>query len=245
MSAHGEIEVPDCAIFADTQSEPDSVYRWLDWLEQQLPFPVYRVTKGSLADAALRVRTSKNGNCYQQSAPPAWITEGDGRVNLMMRQCTADFKINPIRKKLREMGGKKRGVEQYIGISMDEAQRMKPSRDSWVTNRWPLIEKRMSRRDCITWMESHGYPKPPRSSCWFCPYHSNDEWKRLKNDEPGDFERAVLWESEFQKTMSQIKGFRGTPYLHRSCVPLAEIDFNAESPQLDMFGNECEGMCGV
>jgi hypothetical protein len=70
MSAHGEIEMPDCAIFADTQSEPESVYHWLDWLEQQLPFPVYRVTKGSLADTALRVRTSKNGNCYQQSAPP-------------------------------------------------------------------------------------------------------------------------------------------------------------------------------
>lgn len=48
MAAHGEIERPDCAIFADTQAEPESVYRWLDWLETQLPFPVLRVTKGEM-----------------------------------------------------------------------------------------------------------------------------------------------------------------------------------------------------
>lgn len=47
MAVHGEITpMPDAAIFADTQAEPQSVYKWLDWLEMQLPFPVHRVTKG-------------------------------------------------------------------------------------------------------------------------------------------------------------------------------------------------------
>ena len=33
MAAAGEISpMPRAAIFADTQAEPDSVYRWLDWL---------------------------------------------------------------------------------------------------------------------------------------------------------------------------------------------------------------------
>lgn len=103
MAAHGEIDMPDCAIFADTQSEPDSVYKWLHWLEQQLPYPIHRVTTGNISEIALVVRTSKNGNNYQQSAPPAWITEGDGRINLLRRQCTVDFKIDPIRRKLREL----------------------------------------------------------------------------------------------------------------------------------------------
>jgi len=50
MAAHGEIApMPDAAIFADTQAEPVSVYRWLDWLETQLQFPVHRVTAGNLS----------------------------------------------------------------------------------------------------------------------------------------------------------------------------------------------------
>ena len=40
MAAAGEITpMPTCAIFADTQDEPASVYKWLDWLEPKLPFP--------------------------------------------------------------------------------------------------------------------------------------------------------------------------------------------------------------
>ena len=54
MAAHGEITpMPDCAIFADTQWEPRGVYQWLSWLETQLPFPVHRVTAGSVRDAVI------------------------------------------------------------------------------------------------------------------------------------------------------------------------------------------------
>src|SRR5688572_15714259 len=74
MAAHGEITpMPDAAIFADTQAEPQSVYVWLDWLEKQLPFPVIRASKGSLAETALEVRTSAAGNLYTKSAPPAFL----------------------------------------------------------------------------------------------------------------------------------------------------------------------------
>lgn len=248
MAAHGEIEMPDCAIFADTQAEPQAVYKWLDWLEKQLPFPVYKVTKGNLFAAATKLHISKNGNAYTKASPPAWITEDGGKtVNLMMRQCTVDYKIRPIIKKMRDLGFKKDGVVQFIGISKDEAQRMKPARDKWITNRWPLIEKFMTREDCFAWMKEKGYPLPPRSSCSFCPYHSNYEWKRLKNNDQQAFNEAVEFEKALQKTMGQVKAFRGTAYLHRSCKPLEEIDFNARSPQLelDLFGDECEGMCGV
>ena len=42
-------------------------------------------------------------------------------------------------------------VELWLGISTDEAIRMKPSRDRWIQNRYPLIEAGMSRRDCMDW----------------------------------------------------------------------------------------------
>jgi len=49
MAAYGEIEpMPDCAVFADTGWEPPAVYEHLDWLEAELPFPVYRVTAGNI-----------------------------------------------------------------------------------------------------------------------------------------------------------------------------------------------------
>jgi hypothetical protein len=72
--------------------------------------------------------------------------------------------------------------ETLIGISTDEAHRMKPSREAWSVHRWPLIEKGMSRWDCIQWMAKHGYPEPPKSSCIGCPFHSDNEWRALRDD---------------------------------------------------------------
>lgn len=75
MAAHGEITpMPDCAIFADTQAEPKSVYTWLDWLEKQLPFPVHRVTRGDLAADGLRViRSKKSDRLYQKNLIPLFV----------------------------------------------------------------------------------------------------------------------------------------------------------------------------
>ena len=247
MAAHGEIEMPDCAIFADVQSEPASVYHWLDWLEKQLPFPVLRISAGVLADRALEIRVSKSGTLYQKSSPPAFIIDDLSAVGLLKRQCTSDFKITPIIRKLRELGGKKSGVVQLIGISWDERHRMKPARDPWIKNIFPLIDQRITRTQCKEWMATKGYPEPPRSSCYFCPYHSPDEWIRLQNEEPEYFEKAINWEKLFQGTMRHVSGFRGTPYLNRECKPLDKIDFVSQliTYQTDLFGNECEGMCGV
>ena len=63
MAAHGEIgPMPDCAIFADTGDEPKKVYEWLDWLEKQLPFPVYRVQRGIISEDSLKIYLSKKTN---------------------------------------------------------------------------------------------------------------------------------------------------------------------------------------
>ena len=123
---------------------------------------------------------------------------------------------------------------------------MKPSRVPWSKNIWPLIDKNMSRSDCLKWMSSHNYP-PPRSACVYCPFHSDDEWRRLKNDDPIEFFKAVQFEKNLQLAATQQTSLTGVPWLTRRCVPLEEIDFrNAEDAgQLSMFGNECEGMCGV
>lgn len=241
MAACGEIEpMPQCAIFADTQDEPASVYEWLTWLEKQLPFPVVRVSIGKLSMAATSVRTSGNtGKGYLKPQLPVFFSGGAG---LAGRQCTMDFKIVPIQRYTKLIRGGAR-VSQWLGISTDEAHRMKPSREDWCDNRYPLIERDMTRLHCLEWMERKGYPRPPRSSCVFCPYHSNAEWRRLRDDEPEAFSEAIRFEQRYQEAAAQTT-YKATPFLHRSCVPLAQVDFTDRADN-DLFGEECEGMCGV
>jgi len=256
MAARGEVgPMPTAAIFADTQAEPQSVYRWLDWLETQLPFPVYRVTAGSLTDSSLkRHRNQKTGKPYYANLIPAFAKNSDGTAGLLGRTCTYRHKLIPILKKLRELakikrGQKTLGVISWIGISLDEVSRMKPSRDKWAQNRWPLIEKDMTRHDCLRWIEKNGYPKPPRSACTYCPFHSDHEWRTLKADSPDEFQSAVDFERALQRTHASVKteGKRqSAPFLHNSMIPLDEIDFSEDTTQGNLhFHNECEGMCGV
>jgi hypothetical protein len=256
MASRGElldIKV-DFAIFADTQDESKRVYEWLDWLETQLTFPVYRVTKGRLSDRVLDMRVNKHGRKYSKTDIPFYTLGRDGSKGIIThRSCTADYKIKPILKELRSRCGIKRGqkiptVTSLIGISYDEMQRMKDSRDLWVVNRWPLVELRMRRGACIEWMRKNGYPEPPRSSCIYCPFHRNAEWRRLKTEEPEEFAKAVEFEKQVQKTKVNDETFDAVPFLHNSRQPLDTIDFRSDvekGQQVFDFGDECDGMCGV
>ena len=255
MYATGELTpMPKAAIFADTQSEPASVYQWLDWLEAQLPFPVHRVSKGSLENNVLEMRVTKDGRRFSKTDIPLFTlnAETGSKGAIPNRSCTADYKIKQILKFLRSDVPIKRGEKEIkcvslIGISTDEIRRVKPSRDAWVINRWPLVEKRISRSMCIDWMRSKGFPEPPRSSCVFCPYHSNKEWRRLQTEEPEEFQRAVDFEKQLQETKALSQNFKTTPFLHSSCKPLDQIDFRSdvERGQMLFWDDECEGMCGV
>lgn len=251
MAARGEIDpMPNCAIFADTQAEPASVYKWLDWLEKQLPFPVHRVTKGNLAQAALTKKTKRDGSGeWSKSCIPGFIKNPDGSCGLLQRQCTYDYKVIPLTRValqiMKDTGAT--GVIQWIGISLDEVHRMKPSRDKRITNRWPLVDKKMHRWSCLNWMRVNWYPQPPRSACVYCPYHSDTEWRRLRDEEPEEFAKAVQFDRDYRQIKKETGNMHGLPYLHRSLVPLDQVDFSTdvERGQGLLWGNECEGMCGV
>lgn len=300
MAAAGEITpMPSCAIFADTQAEPKAVYGWLDWLEGQLPFPVYRVTQGDLTAAALTILTNKKtGKDYYSNRIPAFVKTAKATEGQVGRHCTRDFKIYPIQRKVRGLvpasdmkvwrtkhrvalklislhEAEKRAarkehravrtchptaawkatqgdalVVQFIGISRDEIGRSKPSRVPWVRHEWPLIESDMRRHDCLSWMKARGFPEPPRSACIYCPYKSNAEWRRLREESPEEFQEAAQFERDLLATHTGIVTpgkIKGIPFLHRSLVPLESVDLSteAERGQGDLFENECEGMCGV
>lgn len=250
LAARGEIgPMPDCAIFADTQSEPKAVMVWLDWLEAQLPFPVYRVTAGSLRDNLL---TDAAGRFV--SVP--FFTDAGGDAGMTRRQCTREYKITPIQNKVRELLGLKKGerapkhvaVEQWVGISWDERQRMKDSGKVYIKHRWPLIERAWTRGHCLEWWERE-FPgrKPPKSACEFCPYTDDDRWIDMRDNDPEAFSGAILVDRSVRRPGARIaRGLDAKLYAHRSLKPLDEVEF-VPGDGGSMFGmvNECEGMCGV
>ena len=217
MAACGEITpMPDAAIFADTQNESRVVYKWLDWLESQLPFPVYRVTHGDLRERLDLLPTFTAGG-------------GLGRIF-----CSNEYKRDVVRRKAHSLSS---SVMMWIGISLDECSRMKDSGRKWVTNRFPLIEGHLNRGDCQIWLKRKYGVVAPRSSCVFCPMRTNREWRTVKSDEI-DWANAVQVDKQVRLLGN---------YLHASLKPLDECDFSNDEDrgQLNMFNNECEGMCGL
>jgi len=249
MAAKGELPKPDCAIFADTGYEPKNVYAYLELLKNILPFPILKVNNGNIKEDI--VEYINNGK--RMPNPPFFTKDKTtGKKGMLMRQCTTDYKINPIRKKIRELCGVEKGkhfpkdkyVEQWIGISMDEIMRMKPARDKYILNTHPLIEMKMSRQDCINWMKKNEFPLPEKSACVFCPYHSDYFWNDMKKNNRSEFDEAVKIDKFIR---NGNKNLTSELYLHRSLKPLDEVEFKKDdkSKQIDMFNNECEGMCGV
>lgn len=258
MAMRGEITpMPDAAIFADTGAEPRSVYEYLNWLTLRLPFPVYRVALGSLThDQVTPIQTvSRYGELsvpYVRNLVPAFVLNEDGSKGMLQRKCTRNYKITPIRQKTRELwlaAGRPK-VYQWIGISRDEASRMKPSGVKYIENRWPLLEKGMLRSNCVEWLERNDYAVPPKSACVYCPYHNDALWKEMRETDPSSFQAAVKFERDWNDAL-QLDGrpsrLRGVVRLHRSLVPLGDADFSSDEDrgQINFFNNECEGMCGV
>lgn len=241
-------QLPDVAIFADTQQEPKWVYENLDRLERDhgQKIPIIRATAGDLGEAITRAMDPKG---KRFAAVPFWV-QGEKKPVPGRRQCTREYKIDVVKKAIRErLGLKPRQraagryeVEEWVGISVDEAHRAKPSRYSWIKTRWPLLELDFDRTDCIAWLTGHGFPVPKKSACVFCPYRSSDEWLRWKRDEPDLFELACQWDEALRRN-GPLRGMKREQFISQQAKPLREI--TQEADPIDHFGNECEGMCGV
>lgn len=237
LALHGEVEPsPAAAIFADTGAEPAAVYEHLEFLERAVGerIPIVRVSAGNLRQEIEDVAT---GERPRISHPPVFLrTHKGGQVR---RGCTRDYKIRPVERELRRRGhGPKAPIEEWLGISWDETERMKPAEPPWITTRWPLIELRMTRADCIAWMLDHGYPEPPRSACTFCPLHGDRAWRDLRDSSPAEWDDAV----DVDRMIRNLPGLSAPGYLHRQRVPLDEVVLAPEDAgQLTI--DECGGHC--
>ena len=256
MIHKGEIPMVDCAIFADTQAEPPKVYEWLKFIKKTVSYPVHIVTWRNLEKDVLDASQGK----YQAFTIPFYTKNKETeQKGMLMRQCTADYKIKPVTKKVRELLGYKKGervdlkevkVEMLLGISTDELRRMRMNRLRYIDNQYPLINDfGMSRQVCIAWMIDNGYPMPTKSACYFCPFHSQSTWKEIKENDSKLFEKAVQMDKQIRdQEKYKIKNkFKDELFLHRSCEPLDKaLEDDGQLDMFDGFNTICDdGMCGV
>lgn len=258
MSLDGEMPALDHVIFADPGAELPKTYENVDLMEricQQRGIGFHRVT-------AYRSRSTGNitqdllgtDDSMRWSSPPLFVQTGKG-VGQIRRQCTSDYKTDPIGRKFRELCGVESGsrgpkevvAEQWLGIHAGEIQRMKASMFRWFTIVHPLIELvNMTNGDCVAWLQRKGYPVPPKSACAFCPYQSDRRWLAMAEDEPETFAECVKVDEHIRSAAASA--FKGTVYMHRSCRPLADVVATLAKQgamDLDMFEDECHGVCGV
>lgn len=235
-------ELPNKVYFADTGAELKSTYACLEHMLtlQSSLFQIETVNNGSILEGIF----ADTGN--PKVSYPFFIKNGQtGKVGMSRRMCTSEYKIKAVQKATRKAfnltGLKLRDkcVSMWLGISIDEIERVKDSPDRWVQHRYPLIELGMSRQDCIDYCGQYDWT-PVKSRCYFCPYQSDTSWAELKRDSPEEFELAC---KEDERIRNRPLKNDSLSYLHQSCVPLRDIRF--KKLDNDGFGNECEGICGT
>ncbi|MFE5162935.1 hypothetical protein ACFRNT_31410 [Streptomyces sp. NPDC056697] len=231
LSAEGILPKVDYAIFSDTGWEPKAVYDHLNRLEREIAepagIPILRVSSGNIRADALDPD-------HRFASMPLYILNKDGKAGMTRRQCTGEYKVKPIKKKVRELLGfpypsripRDVFVEQWVGISTDEFHRAKDSDVKYMRNRHPLIEIGWSRSDCVHYLTSLGLADTPRSSCLGCPFHGNAQWRHIRNTSPSEWADVVEFDTAIRKgnARANATGNRllGEAFLHRSRVPLGE-----------------------
>ena len=242
MMALGKYPRADFLVFADTHHEGQRTYefarQWTPWLGEHGLTVV--TVEGKRTDVVRE-------DWHNSVQIPAFIVDGKtGSEGQVRRQCTHDWKITPLRHWIREElahKGRKAtpgAVECWLGIHWGEVQRMRTSDVAYITHRYPLIDLRMNERDCLSWLEAHNLPIPPKSACTFCPFKSIAMWKDLKRQGGDDWQEAVKVDLAVrEKRLKQ----HGLLYIHPSRKPLTQAvaipeDEGAYQVSMDI---SCEG----
>jgi hypothetical protein len=223
LIVRGDLPAPDVAVIADTSREGSQTWAYLESVVAPALRGIVEIHRIPHSYATVDLWTGAD----ESTVIMPMFTSQHGR-GMLPKYCSQEWKTRPVHRWLRERGIA--SADMWIGFSTDEMQRCRVPQPPYP-HRYPLIERRMSRADCVALVERMGWPTPPRSSCWMCPYKSDAEWRAMPAD---DFAKAVALEAEIQQRDRAV-------WFHRSCEPLASVKLDE---QHDLFADECEtGMC--
>lgn len=222
LVAQGRLPTPERVVMADTGREATETWDYLrDVVRPRLGLNVEIATHGL---ATVDLHTDNGTVLLPMYTPP------NGRLP---SYCSNEWKRRVIARWLRERGyGPQNPVTLWLGISVDELHRAKPSGTEWIEVTWPLLYDVPLRRDeCRALVREYGLPDPPRSSCWMCPHRGNTQWRRLRDHYPEDFAAAIALEASVRERDADA-------YLHPDRVPLDQAHLG--DGQEELF-EDCDG----
>ena len=154
------------------------------------------------------------------------------------RSCTKDFKILVIARWLKQQGATAAAPGTVnLGISMDEVERAKSpdaSGIAWERLAYPLLDLGLYRDNCAAIIQRAGLPIPPKSACWFCPFHSLPEWQAMRRKRPDLFQRAAELEAEINEKRRTLSLLRDPVYFTRRLKPLSlAVEDDGQEPLFD------------
>ena len=176
----------DEIIFADTLDELPETYAYLDYFEKKSGLKITKVT-------------SKHGSLYD------YFFKGKSQSSKFHHWCSDKFKIQPIRKYLREKYGKKETFEMNIFIDYSEFHRMRESDRKYIKNKYPLVEQKLNREQLKEIIKSKGYLVPEKSGCYHCCFTTKKGWTKLRNKEPELWQKTKDLENNSNTKESLIK----------------------------------------
>lgn len=255
MSSLGILPKVDYAIFADPGAEENETYEYLEYLKKwQIDNNGVLIIHSKLKDTIEKDLLQKTNSTGQRFASIPAFTLGEERKGQLRRQCTNEYKIVVVNKEIRRLYGLKKYArypitEVWVGITLDEAIRATTdSKEKWKIKIYPFLnlggkffDKPLTRQECIYWLIEHGYPVPPKSACYFCPYQGDRRLLYKKQNKPELWKKIINVDASIRG--SSIKGITHPLYLHRSCRPIDEAYLKED--QEELFGNDCTGMCGI
>jgi hypothetical protein len=226
----GEIS-PDISVIADTGREQSTTWEYMDEIITpalaKVGVVLHRIKSSDFATVDLY------GGVDKDSLLIPVFTDKSGQIGKLPTFCSSEWKTRVIQRWANQQGVI--AADMWLGISTDEKHRMKASKGKWGY-RHILIEKGMNRGDCQALVKRMGWPPAPRSSCWMCPNHLQEEWRDIKANKPNDWKKAIDMDYEMRQRDPNA-------YLHHDCIPLDKADLEDRN---GVLFNHCDsGLCFV
>lgn len=206
----GRLPKPDYAVMVDVGYEKASTWE-----------NVCGVLQPALAQVGVNLqiikttdyRTNELFDASGHLIIPAYRLFEDGTKTKFNTHCSGPWKQKVVMKWLRDQGVE--AARDWLGITTDEARRVRTSNIKWFAYEYPLIRLGMDRVDCHTLIYSMGWERVLHSSCYLCPQQDDEQWRYIKNNYPDDWAEAVAMDKRIREIDAGL-------YLHRSCLPLDE-----------------------
>ena len=263
LAAQGKIEV-DAFVFCDTGFEKSIVFEFLE----RFTLPMLKKAGISFYTAKTEHYAGNlNGKTAfgDMLLPPFFHSDGEAAISRQPAYCSSIWKTS-VFKRFCNKTFKAKSYDVLMGFSTDEKHRA--SRQTEIINQdfevsqndifgntsiiakktkrkskkfrcyFPLLDLRLNRSDCVKLVIDTFNAPPPRSSCYFCPNHTQHEWREVMKS--ADREKVIKIDNQIRSSLqSTLPGVNA--FMTVECKPIAECEFDEKNESI--FSRLCAGGC--